>query len=74
MPGGLDPHQIIAGGGRCVGARIQQTIAELEAMPATMGDGGLDKIAGNVEGPESNHLVKLVPQGKFNTMIELIVS
>jgi len=36
-------------------------------MPATMGDGGPnDNIAGSVEGPESNHLIKLVPQGKLN--------
>jgi ATP-dependent helicase STH1/SNF2 len=71
MPGGLDPHQIIIERNRYVDARIQQRIAELEAMPATMGDGGFENISSSVEGPESNHLVKIAPQGKLNAMIEL---
>ncbi|KAH9177014.1 SNF2 family N-terminal domain-containing protein [Lactarius sanguifluus] len=44
MPLGLDPHQIINERRRFVEARIQQRIRELEAIPATIGDGGLDSI------------------------------
>ena len=71
MPGGLDPHQIIAERNRYVDARIQQRIAELEVMPATMGDGGFENIADSLEDTESNHLVKVEPQGKLKAMIEL---
>ena len=71
MPGGLDPHQIIAERNRYVDARIQQRITELEAMPATMGDGGFENIADSVEGAESNRLVKAELQGKLKAMIEL---
>jgi ATP-dependent helicase STH1/SNF2 len=42
MPLGLDPHQLINERRRFVEARIQQRIRELEAMPSTIGDGGLD--------------------------------
>ena len=42
MPMGLDAHQIINERERYVEARIQQRIRELEAMPATMGDGSFD--------------------------------
>ncbi|KAI9460194.1 SNF2 family N-terminal domain-containing protein [Lactarius psammicola] len=44
MPLGLDPHQIINERRRFVEARVQQRIRELEAMPATIGDGGLESI------------------------------
>ncbi|KAA1468433.1 hypothetical protein DENSPDRAFT_833719 [Dentipellis sp. KUC8613] len=44
MPAGLDPHQVLAERNRFVEARIQQRIDELEAMAATIGDGGLDPI------------------------------
>jgi ATP-dependent helicase STH1/SNF2 len=44
MPLGLDPHHVINERRRFVEARIQQRIRELEAMPATIGDGGLDSI------------------------------
>ena len=44
MPLGLDPHQIINERRRFVEARIHQRIRELEAMPATIGDGGLESI------------------------------
>lgn len=71
MPGGLDPHQIIAERNRYIDARIQQRIAELEAIPATMGDGGFENIAGSVEGVEANHPVKVDPPGKVKAMIEL---
>ena len=42
MPMGLDAHQIINERERYLEARIQQRIQELEAMPATMGDGSFD--------------------------------
>ena len=42
MPMGLDAHQIINERERYLEARIQQRIRELEAMPATMGDGSFD--------------------------------
>ncbi len=44
MPMGLDPHQVINERRRFVEARIQQRIRELEAMPATIGDGGFESI------------------------------
>ena len=44
MPLGLDPHQIVNERRRFVEARIHQRIRELEAMPTTIGDGGLDSI------------------------------
>ena len=71
MPGGLDPHQIIVERNRYVDARIQQRVVELEAMPATMGDGGFESIADSVEGAEFNRLVKAELQGKLKAMIEL---
>ncbi|PCH33114.1 hypothetical protein WOLCODRAFT_21769 [Wolfiporia cocos MD-104 SS10] len=48
MPAGLDPHQIIAERNRYIDARIEQRIRELEAMPATMGDGGLESILDDI--------------------------
>ncbi|KAH9949512.1 hypothetical protein B0H21DRAFT_118417 [Amylocystis lapponica] len=44
MPTGLDPHQVIAERNRFIDARIDQRIHELEEMPATMGDGGIDSV------------------------------
>ncbi|KAF8640822.1 hypothetical protein AX17_000471 [Amanita inopinata Kibby_2008] len=40
-PTGLDAHQVINERDRFVEARMQQRIRELEAIPATIGDGGL---------------------------------
>lgn len=71
MPGGLNPHQIIAERNRYVDARIQQRIVELEGMPATIGDGGFENVTENVDNPESNQPVKVEPQGKLKAMIEL---
>jgi ATP-dependent helicase STH1/SNF2 len=42
MPAGLDAHQIMAERDRFIETRIQQRIRELEAMPATMGEGSFD--------------------------------
>lgn len=44
MPVGLDPHQVLAERNRFLEARIQHRIDELEAMPATMGEGDLEPI------------------------------
>ncbi|KAF8989045.1 hypothetical protein BDZ89DRAFT_1055283, partial [Hymenopellis radicata] len=41
MPSGLDANQILAERDRFIEARMQQRIRELEALPSTMGDGGL---------------------------------
>ena len=71
MPGGLDPHQIIAERNRYVDARIQQRIAELEAIPATVGDGGFENIAERMDIIGSNHPLSDKPQGKLKAMIEL---
>ncbi|KAH8103254.1 SNF2-family ATP dependent chromatin remodeling factor snf21 [Phellopilus nigrolimitatus] len=45
MPAGLDPHQVIAERNRFIDARIEQRIRELSAMPATLGEGGLDPVS-----------------------------
>ncbi|KAF9808693.1 hypothetical protein IEO21_07780 [Rhodonia placenta] len=56
MPAGLDPHEIIAERNRYVDARIEQRMRELEQMPATMGEGGLDNV-----------LDDIMPEDKENT-------
>jgi len=63
MPGGFDPHQIIAERNRYVDTRIQQRMAELEAAPATMRDGGFESIADNVEDTGLSRLIKVESQG-----------
>jgi ATP-dependent helicase STH1/SNF2 len=40
MPAGLDAHQLLAERARYVDARVQRRIDELEALPATLGEGG----------------------------------
>ncbi|CAK5279848.1 unnamed protein product [Mycena citricolor] len=42
MPTGLDARQIIEERDRFIEARIHQRIRELEALPSTLGDGGLE--------------------------------
>ncbi|KAK7064785.1 chromatin structure-remodeling complex subunit snf21 [Favolaschia claudopus] len=42
MPAGLDARQIIEERDRFIEVRIHQRIRELEALPSTMGDGGLE--------------------------------
>ena len=51
-PAGLDPHQIVAERNRFVDARIEQRIRELEALPSTMGEGGLEPVVGEKENAE----------------------
>ncbi|KAI0668688.1 SNF2 family N-terminal domain-containing protein [Trametes maxima] len=42
MPVGLDPQQVVEERNHYIDARIDQRIRELEALPAMMGDGGLE--------------------------------
>ncbi|RPD70775.1 hypothetical protein L226DRAFT_615902 [Lentinus tigrinus ALCF2SS1-7] len=44
MPVGLDPHQVLEERNAYIDSRIDQRMRELEAMPAMMGDGGLDNM------------------------------
>ncbi|KAF8168355.1 SNF2-family ATP dependent chromatin remodeling factor snf21 [Crassisporium funariophilum] len=65
MPAGLDAHQIINERERFIEARIQQRIRELEAMPATMGDGGfdanIDVTRDEIKGDKENDSVIITP-------------
>ncbi|KAI0271595.1 SNF2 family N-terminal domain-containing protein [Gloeopeniophorella convolvens] len=65
MPMGLDPHQIINERQRFVEARIQQRIRELEAMPSTMGDGGLEPVD---DDESKENVVKSEQQGTFKAL------
>ncbi|KAI0296669.1 SNF2 family N-terminal domain-containing protein [Russula brevipes] len=83
MPLGLDPHQLINERQRFVEARIQQRIRELESMPSTVGDGGLEPIIDdeskeNVVKSEHHKVVNLdyvhpptTAHGKLRAVIEL---
>ncbi|CAL1697367.1 unnamed protein product [Somion occarium] len=82
MPAGLDPHQVIAERNRYVDARIEQRMRELEALPATMGEGGLEHPMDDIEGNKSEKenvddlmksLVHPSPNthGKLRALIEL---
>ncbi|KAI0932898.1 hypothetical protein AcW1_000117 [Taiwanofungus camphoratus] len=83
MPQGLDPHQVIAERNRFVEARIEQRIRELEAMPAMMGDGGLESGLEDAakEDKENNAMDMTIPtalvhpspnaHGKLRALIEL---
>lgn len=79
-PTGLDPHQIIAERNRFVDARIDQRIRELEAMPALMGEGGLEPVVTDEndvkdeqEIPDLRALVHPPPSthGKLRAVLEL---
>lgn len=78
MPSGLDPHQILAERNRFIDARIARRIYELEEMPATMGDGGLDRFQDDdmKENADDKALSALVmpssqSHGKVRALIEL---
>ncbi|KAK0456862.1 SNF2-family ATP dependent chromatin remodeling factor snf21 [Armillaria borealis] len=85
MPTGLDANQILAERDLFIENRIQQRIRELEALPSTMGDGGLvpgvdidEMVKGEKENTVANdaHLGTLIhpsatSHGKFRAMIEL---
>ncbi|EGN94088.1 hypothetical protein SERLA73DRAFT_126110 [Serpula lacrymans var. lacrymans S7.3] len=77
-PAGLDVHQIINERDRFIEARVQQRIRELEALPATMGDGGMESVLDDVLGKEANidavdTIVHPSPSahGKLRAVIEL---
>jgi ATP-dependent helicase STH1/SNF2 len=78
MPAGLDAHQILEERDRFIEARIRQRIRELEDMPSTMGDGGLDSTLDGLAS-ESKDKDRLVPflhppntaHGKLRALIEL---
>lgn len=65
MPLGLDPHHIINERRRFVEARVQQRIRELEAMPATIGDGGLESI---IDDESKENVVKLDQDGSHKAI------
>ncbi|KAL6305657.1 SNF2 family N-terminal domain-containing protein [Sparassis latifolia] len=75
MPAGLDPQQAIAERNRFVDARIEQRMRELEEMPATMGDGGLESMLDDAAmADKENASTELVPadaHGKLRALIEL---
>lgn len=54
MPHGLDPHQLLAERNRFIDARIQQRIDELEGLPSTMGDGGLEPVPDDAQNNKEN--------------------
>ena len=79
-PIGLDPHQIISERNRFVDARIDQRIRELEAIPALMGEGGLDPAVNDENGvkdeQEATDLRALMhpppsTHGKLRAVLEL---
>ncbi|KAL1678736.1 SNF2 family N-terminal domain-containing protein [Schizophyllum commune] len=83
MPTGLDAHQIIAERDSFIDARINQRIRELENIPATIGDGGLEdnmdldvkeeKVKDEHTGKDLSSLVHPAPNahGKLRALIEL---
>ena len=86
MPAGLDAHQLVSERDRFIEARMQQRIRELEAMPATMGEGGFESIVHdsikedkeNAQAqslpPSTNHHISFPDpntHGKLKAMIEL---
>ncbi|PIL29895.1 hypothetical protein GSI_07805 [Ganoderma sinense ZZ0214-1] len=81
MPVGLDPHQVIEERNAYIDARIEQRMRELEAMPAMMGDGGLENPLDDAEKDKENaaeprpleQLVHPPPatHGKLRALIEL---
>ncbi|KAJ7102506.1 SNF2-family ATP dependent chromatin remodeling factor snf21 [Mycena belliarum] len=86
MPAGLDARQIIEERDRFIEARMQQRIRELEALPSTIGEGGLetglypqDIVKGEKENssvpkpdPSANPtLIANTSHGKIRALIEL---
>ncbi|KAL4254551.1 Swr1 complex component [Abortiporus biennis] len=83
MPTGLDPHQVLAERNRYIDARIDQRIRELESLPATMGEGGLENPLEDVKDDKENvdnvDVLKAVSfqhppaetHGKLRALIEL---
>ncbi|KZT24683.1 hypothetical protein NEOLEDRAFT_1134735 [Neolentinus lepideus HHB14362 ss-1] len=77
MPAGLDPHQVVAERNRYIEARMAQRVRELEAMPATMGDAGMDSVFEDEKAePKLEDVGNLIhpspsAHGKLRAMIEL---
>ncbi|TBU60066.1 P-loop containing nucleoside triphosphate hydrolase protein [Dichomitus squalens] len=78
MPVGLDPHQAIEERNAYIDARIEQRMRELEAMPAMMGDDGLENPLDDAENAEPQSLEQLAhvhpppnTHGKLRALIEL---
>ncbi|TBU43114.1 SNF2 family N-terminal domain-containing protein [Dichomitus squalens] len=78
MPVGLDPHQVIEERNAYIDARIEQRMRELEAMPAMMGDGGLENPLEEAENAEPQSLEQPAyvhppsnTHGKLRALIEL---
>jgi ATP-dependent helicase STH1/SNF2 len=83
MPSGLDPYQALAERARFIDARIQQRIRELESLPSTIGDGGLEPPlddSANEQQDEKDDGLKLsgalvhppaTAHGKLRALIEL---
>ena len=77
MPMGLDAHQIITERECYLEARIQQRIRELEAMPATMGDGLFDTTIdltqdGNIKDDKENDSTISIPPDALKPYSALI--
>ncbi|KAJ7037457.1 SNF2-family ATP dependent chromatin remodeling factor snf21 [Mycena alexandri] len=81
MPAGLDARHIIEERDRFIEARMQQRIRELESMPSTIGEGGLDtgfdpqdivkSEKENSSSPSLPHLISNTSHGKIRSLIEL---
>jgi ATP-dependent helicase STH1/SNF2 len=78
MPVGLDAHQIINERERFIEARVQQRIRELEALPATIGDGGFEPVFDEtIKEDKENDMItspsrpNTVAHGKLLATIEL---
>ncbi|KAJ7785661.1 SNF2-family ATP dependent chromatin remodeling factor snf21 [Mycena metata] len=81
MPAGLDARHIIEERDRFIEARMQQRIRELESLPSTIGEGGLDtgfdpqdivkSEKENSSSPSLPHLISNTSHGKIRSLIEL---
>ncbi|KAJ7151627.1 SNF2-family ATP dependent chromatin remodeling factor snf21 [Mycena filopes] len=81
MPAGLDARSIIEERDRFIEARMQQRIRELESLPSTIGEGGLDtgfdpqdivkSEKENSSSPSLPHLISNTSHGKIRSLIEL---
>lgn len=70
MPAGLDAHQIIDERDRVVESRMQQRMRELEALPATMGDGGFENILDDSNtDKENDNMFAPPPEHQQSTLI-----
>ncbi|VDC02001.1 unnamed protein product [Peniophora sp. CBMAI 1063] len=68
MPAGLDPQSLLAERSRFIDARIAQRVHELEELPATIQDGGLEPPIPSDDEPLS---LQSTSHGKLRALIEL---